>query len=150
MQFFHIATSKSGPNMQCFVHFDFKMCFSLQRRANQVGRPCSGQSAYMPFCATRLIDTWLPRHFKGIDLHQWSCERPEEPLPRLPGDSITTCSQFWALIDSGNPVARNKASNHSNGSKAPKYQSHEGRIELIFSVAICLTFSIATRTKCWT
>ena len=33
VQFFHITTSKSGPNMQCFVHFDFKMCFSLQRRA---------------------------------------------------------------------------------------------------------------------
>ena len=32
-KFFHIATSKSGPSMQCFVHFDFKMCFSLQRRA---------------------------------------------------------------------------------------------------------------------
>ena len=33
VQFFHIATSKSGPNMQCFVHFDLEMCFSLQRRA---------------------------------------------------------------------------------------------------------------------
>ena len=33
VQFFHIATSKSGPNLVCFVHFDFKMCFSLQRRA---------------------------------------------------------------------------------------------------------------------
>ena len=33
VQFFNISTSKSGPNMQCFVHFDFKMCFSLQRRA---------------------------------------------------------------------------------------------------------------------
>ena len=33
VQFFHISTSKSGPNMQCFVHFDFKMCFSPQRRA---------------------------------------------------------------------------------------------------------------------
>ena len=32
VQFFHIATSKSGPRMLCFVHFDFKMCFSLQRR----------------------------------------------------------------------------------------------------------------------
>ena len=28
-----IATSKSGPSMQCFVHFDLKICFSLQRRA---------------------------------------------------------------------------------------------------------------------
>ena len=30
VQFFHIPTSKSGPNMQCFVHFDLKMCFSIQ------------------------------------------------------------------------------------------------------------------------
>ena len=33
VQFFDISTSKSGPNMQCFVHFHFKMCFSPQRRA---------------------------------------------------------------------------------------------------------------------
>ena len=33
VQFCHIATSKSGPNLVCFVHFDLKMCFSLQRRA---------------------------------------------------------------------------------------------------------------------
>ena len=33
VQFFNIATSKSGPNLTCFVHFDLKMCFSLQRRA---------------------------------------------------------------------------------------------------------------------
>ena len=33
VRFFHIATSKSGPNLTCFVHFDLKMCFSLQRRA---------------------------------------------------------------------------------------------------------------------
>ena len=33
VQFFHIWTSKSGPNLVCFVHFDLKMRFSLQRRA---------------------------------------------------------------------------------------------------------------------
>ena len=33
VQFYHIWTSKSGPNLLCFVHFDLKMCFSLQRRA---------------------------------------------------------------------------------------------------------------------
>ena len=31
VQFFHIATSKSGPPMRCFGHFDLKMYFSLQR-----------------------------------------------------------------------------------------------------------------------
>ena len=32
-QFFDICTSKSGPRVSVFLHFDFKMCFSLQRRA---------------------------------------------------------------------------------------------------------------------
>ena len=33
VHFFDIATSKSGPIMVCFVHFDFEMCFAPQRRA---------------------------------------------------------------------------------------------------------------------
>ena len=33
VQFFDIWTSKSGPNLRCFVHFDLRMCFSPQRRA---------------------------------------------------------------------------------------------------------------------
>ena len=33
VHFFDIATSKSGPTMVCFVHFDFEMCFVPQRRA---------------------------------------------------------------------------------------------------------------------
>ena len=33
VHFFHIWTSKSGPYPSVFWHFDFKMCFSLQRRA---------------------------------------------------------------------------------------------------------------------
>ena len=31
--FSDISTSKSGPKMVCFVHFDFEMCFAPQRRA---------------------------------------------------------------------------------------------------------------------
>ena len=33
VHFFDISTSKSGPSMWCFVHFDFEMCFAPQRRA---------------------------------------------------------------------------------------------------------------------
>ena len=33
VHFFDIATSKSGPSMVCFVHFDLEMCFAPQRRA---------------------------------------------------------------------------------------------------------------------
>ena len=31
--FFDISTSKSGPELVCFVHFDFEMCFAPQWRA---------------------------------------------------------------------------------------------------------------------
>ena len=30
---FNISTSKSGPKLVCFVHFDLEMCFAPQRRA---------------------------------------------------------------------------------------------------------------------
>ena len=33
VHFFDISTSKSGPRMACFVHFDLEMCFAPQRRA---------------------------------------------------------------------------------------------------------------------
>ena len=33
VHFFDIRTSKSGPKLVCFVHFDLQMCFAPQRRA---------------------------------------------------------------------------------------------------------------------
>ena len=33
VHFFDIATSKSGPALVCFVHFDFEICFASQPRA---------------------------------------------------------------------------------------------------------------------
>ena len=33
VHFFDISTSKSGPSMVCFVHFELEMCFAPQRRA---------------------------------------------------------------------------------------------------------------------
>ena len=33
VHFFNILTSKSGPELRCFVHFDLEMCFAPQRRA---------------------------------------------------------------------------------------------------------------------
>ena len=33
VHFLDISTSKSGPTMVCFVHFDLEMCFAPQRRA---------------------------------------------------------------------------------------------------------------------
>ena len=48
--FFDIATSKSGPTLVCFVHFDFKMCFAPQRRALFRHRNFQKWSAPLVFC----------------------------------------------------------------------------------------------------
>ena len=55
VQFFDIRTSKSGPNMRCFVHFDFQMCFSPQRRAifrHQNFKKCSRTVSFLTFSLT--------------------------------------------------------------------------------------------------
>ena len=46
VHFFDISTSKSGPELVCFVHFDFEMCFAPQRRA--IFHLSSGQMAPHP------------------------------------------------------------------------------------------------------
>ena len=33
VHFFDISTSKSGPRLKCFAHFDLEMCFAPRRRA---------------------------------------------------------------------------------------------------------------------
>ena len=46
VHFFNISTSKSGPNVVCFVHFDLETCFAPQRRA--IFHLSSGQLAPHP------------------------------------------------------------------------------------------------------
>ena len=56
MHFFDISTSKSGPNVVCFVHFDFEMCFAPQR--------CT------------LFDTQLPKELRPwcvLYILTWKC-----------------------------------------------------------------------------
>ena len=50
VHFFDIATSKSGPSMVCFVHFDFEMCFAPQRRALFRHRNFQKWSEHGVFC----------------------------------------------------------------------------------------------------
>ena len=56
VHFFDISTSKKGPTMVCFVHFDFKMRFAPQRRALFQHLNCqkwSGAGVLCTFCASR-------------------------------------------------------------------------------------------------
>ena len=51
VHFFDISTSKSGPTLRCFVHFDFEMCFAPQRRALFRHRNFQKWSDAEVFCA---------------------------------------------------------------------------------------------------
>ena len=51
VHFFDISTSKSGPDLVCFVHFDFEMCFAPQRRALFRRRNFEKRSGAEVFCA---------------------------------------------------------------------------------------------------
>ena len=58
LQFFDIVTSKSGPKLRCFVHFDFKMCFSPQRRAilEQLNfKKCSEPLSFLAFSLQNVL-----------------------------------------------------------------------------------------------
>ena len=68
VQFFHIATSKSGPRMLCFVHFDFKMRLSLQRRA--IFHFSAQQPTSAPAALPRLL--FDPAHPQIIEKHSIS------------------------------------------------------------------------------
>ena len=46
VHFFDITTSKSAPELRCFVHFDLEMCFAPQRRV--IFHLSSGQMAPHP------------------------------------------------------------------------------------------------------
>ena len=50
VHFFDISTSKSGPTLRCFVHFDFEMCFAPQRRALFQHLNCQKWSGAGVFC----------------------------------------------------------------------------------------------------
>ena len=53
VHFFDISTSKSGPDLVCFVHFDLEMCFAPQRRA--IFHLSSGQLAPPPAALANLL-----------------------------------------------------------------------------------------------
>ena len=61
MHFFEIWTSKSGPRIVCFVHFDFEVCFAPQRRALFRHRNFQKWSDHGVFC-TFWLETCASRH----------------------------------------------------------------------------------------
>ena len=72
MHFFDISTSKSAPNMRCFVPFDFDMCFAPQRRAlfrHLNFQKCSEPDAFVQLLQGKVHDLWASMS-KDIPSHR--------------------------------------------------------------------------------
>ena len=82
VHFFDIATSKSGPTLVCFVHFDLEMCFAPQRRALFRHRSFQKRSEAEVFCTF-----WLANVLRAIShLASWlRTRRFSEPTFRPSG-----------------------------------------------------------------
>ena len=72
--FFDISTSKSGPRMVCFVHFDLEMCFAPQRRALFRHRNFQKWSGPGVFCTF-----WLPNVLRATT----ACTFSTSQLPKV-------------------------------------------------------------------
>ena len=73
VQFFDIRTSKSGPNMRCFVHFNFQMCFSPQRRAifrHQNFKKCSRTVSFLTFSLPNVLFATAGCNFSTSELQK--------------------------------------------------------------------------------
>ena len=58
VHFLDITTSKSGPSMVCFVHFDLDMCFAPQRRAlfrHLNFQECSEREVFLSFSLANVL-----------------------------------------------------------------------------------------------
>ena len=71
VHFFDISTSKSGPRMVCFVHFDFEMCFAPQRRA--IFHLSSGQISEPTFQPSGATNPWKNTVFRDFPTFSHIC-----------------------------------------------------------------------------
>ena len=90
VQFFSISTSKSGPNMQCFVHFDLEMCFSPQRRAIFQHLNCKKWSGADVFCTFSLQNVLLTTAACYFWFLRWPHDSAPAALTSLLFDSPDT------------------------------------------------------------
>ena len=74
VHFFDIATAKSSPELVCFVHFDFEMCFAPQRRALFRHRNFQKWSEPLVF-----LTFWLPNVLRATT----ACTLSTSQLPKV-------------------------------------------------------------------
>ena len=95
VHFFEIGTSKSGPTLVCFVHFDLEMCFAPQRRAlfrHLNFQKWSGPGVFCTFC--------LPNVLRATT----ACTFSTSQLPKVARSSSALSILTWKCASRHNGV----------------------------------------------
>ena len=95
VHFFNIATSKSGPNVVCFVHFDLEICFAPQRRALFRHRNFQKWSEVAVFCTF-----CLPNVLRATT----ACTFSTSQLPKVVRSSSVLSILTWKCASRHNGV----------------------------------------------
>ena len=95
VHFFDISTSKSGPTMVCFVHFDLEMCFAPQRRALFRHLNFQKWSDHGVFCTF-----WLPNVLHATT----ACTFSTSQLPKVVRSSSVLFILTWKCASRHNGV----------------------------------------------
>ena len=95
VHFFDIWTSKSGPKLVCFVHFDFQMCFAPQRRALFRHLNFQKWSDIGVFCTF-----WLPNVLRATT----ACTFSTSQLPKVVRSSSVLSILTWKCASRHNGV----------------------------------------------
>ena len=95
VHFFDISTSKSGPTLVCFVHFDLEMCFAPQRRALFRHLNCQKWSDAGVFCTF-----WLGNVLRSTT----ACTFSTSQLPKVVRSWCVLCILTWKCASRHNGV----------------------------------------------
>ena len=102
VHFFDISPSKSGPDLVCFVHFDFEMCFAPQRRAlfrHHNFQKCSGGEVLLAFSLANVLRATMACNFSSLI---WPAGSAPAALASLlfdpPGPQIIGKTQCFATF----------------------------------------------------
>ena len=106
--FVDIGTSKSGPRMLCFTHFDLQMCFAPQPRAIFEHRNFQNRSEIVVFCAF-----WLANVLRATAV----CDFWTSELPKWLRDCGVLCILTWQMCFAPQRRAIFQHRNFQNGSE---------------------------------
>ena len=75
VHFLDISTSKSGPNLVCFVHFEIETCFAPQRHAlfqHRNFQKWSEREVLLPFSLANVLRATTAPLFQHLNFQKWS------------------------------------------------------------------------------